>query len=220
MKDNFYLYDPGELKKYVEKNVIDNPIIQEFVKNHNKEQELDFESQVLGGCGVAFGRDDYILMLQLGIPIGIVQYIDSQGHLLIDEEDEPIGDVHYRYKPINSLEEYVKYMETDPFPNVMVNPNYMSKKEVRNIGYCLGLANSSKLFDFYTRSKLQFEIVKSVPLSYKDAMKIFNKYFDKSIQKKIIYKFKVERDRFYYLSGLEELIPPVKKRKKYERNER
>ncbi len=214
------MYNELEMKRILNKQIVDNPKIYEFVKNHNREQELDFDTQLLGGCGAVFGREDYVFILQLGVPIGIVEYIDSNGNLLIDEDDEPIGDVRHFYRPVNSLKEYIKYMEINPFPDVMVNPEYMTKKEVRNMLYCLEQANNDMIFDFDTKNKLQLEIINAVPLMYNDAMKIFNRYFDESIQKKFIYEYKVERDRFYYLSGLKEIFPPERKKSNHERNDR
>ncbi len=214
------MYNELDIKNILNEKVINNPKVYEFVKNHNKEQVLDFDTQLLGGCGAVFGREDYVFMLQLGIPIGVVKYVDSKGNLLIDEDDEPVGDITHIYKPINSLKEYCEYMEIDPFPDVIVNPEYMTKKEVRNMLYCLEQANNDMIFDFNTKNKIQFEIINSVPLKYKDAMNIFNRYFNESIQRKFIYEYGVERDRFYYLSGLNELIPPEKKKNNYERDER
>ena len=199
--------------------IINNPEIQKFVSNHNQPQILDSDS-LLGGCGAVFGREDYVFILQLGVPIGIVEYRDSKGNLLIEEWDEPIGEVRHLYKPINSIKEYVEYQEINYYPHVIVNPKYMTKKEVRNLLYCLEQSNNDMIFDFDTKNKIQFEILNSVPLKYDEAMEIFDKYFDKSIQNKFIKDYGVERDRFYYLSGLKELIPPSKDLKKKERNER
>lgn len=220
MGESFNMYSEMEMKRILNTKIINNPKIYEFVKSHNREQELDFDSdpQLVGGCGAIFGREDYVFLLQLGVPIGIVEYIDSKGNLLIDEDDVPIGDVRHFYKPINRLEEYVEYMEINPFPHVMVNPEYMTKKEVRNLLYCIEHANNDRIFDFDTKNKLQFETINAAPLKYNDAMKIFNKYFNEAIQRKFIYEYGVERDRFYYLSGLKELIPPVKNN--HERSER
>ncbi len=218
MKDNFYLYDKQKLTKYLNENIFNNLELQEFVKKHNEELEVDSKHRVLKGYGAVFNREEFVLMLQLGVPIGVVECINSEGSLLIDEFDEPIEDIHFVYKPINSVDEYVKYLRTDPFPDVKVNPNYMTDQEVRNLAYCLRHSTNDAIFDFNTMSNLQFEIIKSVPLKYKELMKIFNKYFDKSIQEKFIYDIGVDRKRFYYLSGLKELIPPTKNQKKEERN--
>lgn len=155
-------------------------------------------------------REEYAFMLRLGIPIGIVEYIDSKGNLLIDEYDEPIGDIKCIYNPINSVEEYYNYLEINYVSEIIVNPEYMTKKEVRNLAYCLEYSNNDLIFDFNTKNKIQLEIINSVPLKYKKAMEIFNKYFDGSIHKKFIYDYGIGRDRFYYLSGLNELIPPDK----------
>lgn len=205
------MYNELWIKKLLDEKVINNSEIYNFVKNHNSKQILDFDTQLLGGCGAVFGREDYVLMLQLGVPIGVVEHIDSEGNLLIDE-NEPIGKVKNIYKPINSLKEYFEYMEINPYPDVIVNQEYMTKKEVRNLAYCLEHSNNDLIFDFNTKNKIQLEIINSVPLRYKEAMKIFNKYFDKSIHKKFIYDYGVERNRFYYLSGLNELITSNKVR--------
>lgn len=210
----------GSMEDFVNKKITNNPEIQKFISDHNQSQKLDFDSQLLGGCGAIFGREEYILMLQLGVPIGVVEYRDSKDNLLIEEWDEPIGDIRHIYKPINSIKEYVEYQKINYYPDVMVNPSYMTKKEVRNLAYCLRQANNDSIFDFDTKNKLQFEIINSVPLKYDEAMEIFNKYFDKSIQNKFIKDYGVERDRFYYLSGLNELIPPSKDSKTKERDER
>lgn len=206
------MYSEIEMKKILNEKVINNSEIYDFVKNHNREQILDFDTQLLGGCGAPFGREDYVLMLQLGVPIGVVEYTDSKGNILIDEDDEPIGDIKHIYKPINSIKEYFEYMEVNPYPDVIVNPEYMTKKEVRNLAYCLEHSNNDMIFDFSTKNKIQIETINSVPLKYKDAMKIFNKYFNESIHRKFIYDYGVERDRFYYLSGLDELVPPNRTR--------
>ena len=211
-----------ELLDLVNEKITNNPEIRKFIADHNRPQKLDFDSQLLGGVGAIFSREDYLLMLQLGVPIGIVEYRDSKDNLLIEEWDEPIGDIKHLYKPINSIEEYVEYQEINYYPDVMVNPSYMSKKEVRNLAYCLEHANNDRIFDFDTKNKMQIEIINAAPLKYNEAMKIFNKYYDESIQNKFINNYGVERDRFYYLSGLKELIPstPSKNSKTKERNER
>lgn len=214
------MYSESEIQKKLNEKVINNPEIYEYVKKHNREQELDFDSQILGGCGVAFGRENYVFLLQLGVPIGVIECIDSKGNLLVNEDDEPIGDIRYFYKPINSLKEYVEYIEIDPFPYIMVNPEYMTKREVRNMLYCLEQSNEDMIFDFDTKNRLQFETINTVPLKYPAAMKIFNKYFNETIQRKIIYGYEVGRDRFYYLSGLKELVPPEKKKNNHERDVR
>lgn len=202
-----------KLNKFVNEKVIDNPRIAEFIKNNNYQQELDFDTQLLGGIGATFGRNDYILMLQLGIPIGVVEYVDSKGNLLIDEDDEPIGDIKHIYKPINSVKEYINYLDINLYPYIIVNPCYMTKQEVRNIGYCLMLANDTRILNFETMNKLQEEILNSLPLKYNEGMKIFNKYYDEKIHRKIIYGYGVDRDNFYYLSGLDEIVPNTKKQK-------
>lgn len=214
------MYNTAEMKLILNNMIIDNKIIYNHIKDHNKEQKLDFDTQVLGGCGASFDRENYVFLLYLGIPIGIIEYKDERGNLVVSDKDEPIGKVCHCYKPINSLEEYEKYLKINPFPQIFVNPEYLSKKETRNILYCLQHSNNKEIFDYNTRSKLQFETLCAIPLTYKKAMKIFNKYFDKSIQRKFIFEYKVDRDRFYYLSGLKELVPPEKKKNNHERDER
>ncbi len=192
--------------------IIDKKVIQNFeaVKKVNHPMKLDVYSQLLGGVGAVFSRDDYLFMLQLGVPIGVVEYRDSKNNLIIREDDEIIGEVTHIYKPINSLKEYAEYQEINGFPYVIVNPTYMSNKEVRNLAYCFLQANNDEVFDIYTKDKLQFETIISSPIKYDEAIKIFNKYFNESIHKKYINEYGVGREQFYYLSGLKELVPPSK----------
>ena len=41
------MYNELEMKSILSKQIVDNPKIYEFVKNHNREQELDFDTQLL-----------------------------------------------------------------------------------------------------------------------------------------------------------------------------
>ncbi len=211
---------PQNLDDILKEKIFNNSDMYEFIKNHNKEQKLDFYKQLLGGLGACFFREEYVLMLQLGIPIGVNECIDANGDIIDDgltlEGKEPVEPIIHIYKPINSLEEYFKY-QNDVFyyPDLIVNPMYMTKKQVRNLAYCLSLSNQECCLDIEKRNELQLEIINSVPLKYDKAMTIFNKYFDKSIQKKYIYDYGVGYARFYYLSGLKKL---VKNKEKY--NER
>lgn len=212
--------EPQNLDDILKEKIFNNPDMYKFIKKHNKKQKLDFYRQLLGGVGACFSREEYVLMLLLGIPIGVNECIDANGAIIDDgltlEGKEPVEPVIHIYKPINSLEEYSKYQnEVLYYPDLIVNPMYMTKKQVRNLAYCLSLANQECCLDIEKRSELQLEIVNSVPLKYDKAMKIFNKYFDKSIQKKYIYDYGVGYERFYYLSGLKKLI---KNKEKY--NER
>lgn len=192
-------------KKYIEQEgKLNNPRTEEFVRKNNNQKELELDE--LLGCGTFINRDEYLIMLQLGVPIGVVQCVDKDDNLLTGEFDENLLEKNI-YKPINSLKEYVNYLEINPHPHVMVNPSYMSKKEVRNLAYCLQQCNNNHIFDFDTKNEMQNEIIENIPLQYDTAMKIFNKYYDEDIQKKFIYEYGYERDRFYYLSGLNELIP-------------
>lgn len=197
------MFNDQEIIDLINKKIINNSKISEFVKSHNETLELDIDSPILRGEGGIFDREDYLLMLQFGVPVGILEYQDSKGNVIIDEEKD-VDKV--KYKPINSIQDYFEYLEIDPFPDLIVNPNYMSKKEARNVAYCLSYVNNDEIFDFETKNKLQLEIINHAPLKYRYFMKIFNKYYDETIQRKFIYKYGVKKSRFYYLSGLNKLV--------------
>ena len=139
---------------------------------------------------IAYLIPDHImlLMLELGIPIGIVEEIGNK----------------YLYKPINNTQEILSYYaKYNGYVDLRVHPDFLSKEKVNHIAYCLEFANNTNFFDIKTMNNLQNEIINSIPLDYKNAMKIFNKYYTKKICSIFINEYKVNIDDFFYLSGLD-----------------
>ena len=144
--------------------------------------------------------DTYLLMMQLGIPIGAIKVLDENKNIINEYDDkDPICNL---YMQINSIYDYFKHLEKYGYCDFMVNPTYMNQKEVRNIAYLLSFANDLQFFDVETMNKMQFDLIDNVPLDYYKAMKIFKKYYTNEICDNFINNYDVDRDRFYYLSGL------------------
>lgn len=161
------------------------------------EDEFDIEDIVIS-------NDIYFLMMQFGIPIGIFKPIDSRGNEVFEWSKLSKNEkIKYLYTPINSVTEYYEYIDNNLYTDLIVNPNYMNKNQVRNISYCLEFANDSRVFDFDDMINLQIELIDSAPLNYENAMKIFNRYYTEDICNKFIYDFNIDEDRFYFLSGLD-----------------
>lgn len=185
--------------------------IRKYIKSHNMIQEINIHNKM---DGITFENKDFLTMLKLGIPIGVIEHYDGDGTLLLDDEYEPFIEVKHIYKPINDIKTLKQYLEkVNYYPELAVNPSYMSREEVKNICYCLTMINNDKIFDLNTKTKVKIEIANSIPLKYNEAMKIFNKYYNETIQRKIIYGLNVGRNRFYSLSGLNELVPKKVRKK-------
>ena len=217
MRDRFEKMSDGERLKEIQK-ILKEAKVKSYVKKHNKKQifeEDEFVTPRVDGAGVPFEDEIYFLMKDLGVPIGCVQVIDSKGKILNEYSEYPTdGIIRYLYLPINNMRDYVKYYKKYDDVDLMVNPTYMESDKICHLAYCLDQANNEMIFDKRTMNKMQIELVCSAPLKYDEAMAIFNKYFTKRIQALFIYKYKVEIDRFYKLSGLNQLIYPKKTKNK------
>lgn len=188
-------------------NKINNPKIKEYLTKVNKFHYLDFDTEVLGGIGGVFSRETYVLMLQLGIPIGVLEILDSKGKIISENSDVKLEEnVKHIYNPINSIDDLQDCYKKYRFPDFLVNLRCITKDQARHLAYCLEQCNNDMIFDVDTRDAMQQEILSSLPLKYEQAMRIFNKYFNKEIQMKYIKDYGVSRDRFYELSGLDKLI--------------
>ena len=84
-----------------------NPHIKDNINKYNYEREIvgDEIFQNLN-MRIAHLISDKVmlLMLDLGIPIGIVEVVDEKGNIIYDEGTEPVGEIKYLYKPINNSE--------------------------------------------------------------------------------------------------------------------
>ena len=189
------------------KQLRNNPHIKDNINKYNYEREIvgDEIFQNLN-MRIAHLISDKVmlLMLDLGIPIGIVEVVDEKGNIIYDEDTEPFGEIKYLYKPINSSKEYFDYFEKHfGVVELRVHPDFLPKEKVNHLSYCLEFANDSKFFDFETMNKLQSEIIDSAPLEYQKAMKIFNKYDTKDVCNVFINDYDVDIDDFFFLSGLD-----------------
>ena len=147
----------------------------------------------------------FFLMNQLGIPIGTELFVDSKGNDVYEWSDVPDDEIKHFFVPINNIEEYETFYLEHGYIHMTVNPNYMSESQVRNVAYLLKYANSNRVFDFYTMNELQTELLEAAPLDYNRSMKIFRKYYTNDICQKFIENLKVNKERFYYLSGLNDV---------------
>lgn len=184
-----------------------NPHIKDNINKYNYEREIvgDEIFQNLN-MRIAHLISDKVmlLMLDLGIPIGIVEVVDEKGNIIYDEDTEPVGKIKHFYKPINSSKEYFDYFEKHfGVVELRVHPDFLPKEKVNHLSYCLEFANDSKFFDFETMNKLQSEIIDSAPLEYEKTMKIFNKYYTKDVCNIFINNYDVDVDDFFFLSGLD-----------------
>lgn len=192
----------------------ENYRIKDYIlKNNSEIILLNSPSQFLYYSELMFSTETYLLMFQLGIPIGIVEPSNLDKHykdiskLHIDEK------VEYIYFPLSSDKEYYECLSRNYSPNIIVNPSYMNDREVCNIAYCLELIYKDKIFEPFIQYKIQREIVNSLPLKYESAMKIFNRYFTEQIKSKIICECNITREMFYKLSGLNEEVLSFDNRK-------
>lgn len=192
-------------EKYIEQRAIDllnNPKVKNNIEKYNYSMEIP-EEYNFGEVGPVDERI-FFLMNQLGIPIGTELVIDSKGNDVYEWSDVPYEEIKNIFVPINNFKEYEDFVLKHEYVHMMVNPDYMKESQVRNIAYLLEFANDDRFFDFYTMNNLQMELLDSAPLNYESAMKIFKKYYTESVCKKFIIDYEVEKERFYYLSGLEE----------------
>lgn len=179
-----------------------NTKIKENLLKNNKQIYMP-KDYPYGKIGIV-PREDYFLMMQLGIPIGAVKVIDLKGNDVYEWMDIPCEETHHLYTPINSFEDIEAYTDNYRYVDFKVNPDYMTPDQIRNVAYLIGFANDRRIFDFNTLSQLQGDLIEVAPLNYEKAMEVFNRYYTKDIQKKFIFDYGVDRDRFYYLSGLKE----------------
>ena len=200
---------------------LNNPKIKEYLTGINKFHYLDFNTEVLGGLNAIFSQETYVLMMRLGIPIGVLEYVDSRGQIIPEDKVMDFkGKIKHIYNPINCMDDLRECYKKYRYPDFLVNFRCITKDKARHIAYCLEQCNNDMIFDLETMDAMQREIISSLPLKYEQAMKIFNKYFDKDIQTKYINDYRVSRERFYELSGLDELVSKDIYSKKMERRER
>lgn len=182
--------------------LLNNPNIKKFLNDYNKSKDLPLDLDILRSPIML--RDVQVLMIQLGIPMGATQPVDKDRKDVFEWSDS--NAVCWEYRPINSIEDLIKYQENNYYTDLLVNPSFLPYEKVQHIAYCLEFANDKRFFDFEMMNKLQAEIISVAPLKYNMAMQIFNKYYTKEIQEKFINEFGVPKDRFFELSGLNNLI--------------
>ena len=184
--------------------LLNNQKVKEYLKVHNKEFVFDMEEYESAGV---FEDKSYLLMMNLGIPIGVRNYYDPNGkEVSADDEDFNLDADHSDYKwiytPINSIEDLRDYAETHRFIDFTANHKFITPEQERHMAYLLEFANDMRFFNQYTMNKMQNELIDNVPLTYDKAMSILKKYYTRDVCSKFINDFGVEKERFYYLSGI------------------
>lgn len=182
-----------------------NPHLKDNINRYNYGRKLANEEVFYNSKNDVIIKDEtMLLMLQLGIPIGTVECFDEVGNFIDGETVEPVGDVVYKFKPLNTVNEYLDYKYNhNNYTDLMVHPDFLSKEKAGHLAYCLSFSNDLNIFDIETMNKLQSETISSVPLGYNRAMEIFNKYYTKDICSIFINKYNVDINRFFALSGLD-----------------
>ena len=153
--------------------------------------------------GIMADKYEYLLLLKLGVPIGMVIGKDEKNNIIDDYSDDPIGDVKLHYNPINNEADYFKKLEEYNFVDLMINPKYMNNYQAQNVLYCISFINDKDIFDIDTMNRVQTDIIDNAPLDYNGFMKLFNAYYTDDIKFRFINDFHVDEDRFFELSGLE-----------------
>ena len=182
-----------------------NPHLKDNINRYNYGRKLANEEVFYNSKNDVIIKDEtMLLMLQLGIPIGTVECFDEVGNFIDGETVEPVGEVVYKFKPLNTVNEYLDYKYNhNNYTDLMVHPDFLSKEKAGHLAYCLSLSNDLNIFDIETMNELQSETISSVPLEYNRAMEIFNKYYTKDICSIFINKYNVDINRFFALSGLD-----------------
>lgn len=182
-----------------------NPHLKDNINRYNYGRKLANEEVFYNSKNDVIIKDEtMLLMLQLGIPIGTVECFDEVGNFIDGETVEPVGEVVYKFKPLNTVNEYLDYKYNhNNYTDLMVHPDFLSKEKAGHLAYCLSFSNDLNIFDIETMNKLQSETISSVPLEYNRAMEIFNKYYTKDICSIFINKYNVDINRFFALSGLD-----------------
>lgn len=187
------------------KQLTNNPHLKDNINRYNYGRKLANEEVFYNSKNDVIIKDEtMLLMLQLGIPIGTVECFDEVGNFIDGETVEPVGDVVYKFKPLNTVNEYLDYKYNhNNYTDLMVHPDFLSKEKAGHLAYCLSFSNDLNIFDIETMNKLQSETISSVPLGYNRAMEIFNKYYTKDICSIFINKYNVDINKFFALSGLD-----------------
>lgn len=182
-----------------------NPHLKDNINRYNYGCKLANEEVFYNSKNDVIIKDEtMLLMLQLGIPIGTVECFDEVGNFIDGETVEPVGEVVYKFKPLNTVNEYLDYKYNhNNYTDLMVHPDFLSKEKAGHLAYCLSFSNDINIFDIETMNELQSETISSVPLEYNRAMEIFNKYYTKDICSIFINKYNVDINRFFALSGLD-----------------
>ena len=182
-----------------------NPHLKDNINRYNYGCKLANEEVFYNSKNDVIIKDEtMLLMLQLGIPIGTVECFDEVGNFIDGETVEPVGEVVYKFKPLNTVNEYLDYKYNhNNYTDLMVHPDFLSKEKAGHLAYCLSFSNDLNIFDIETMNELQSKTISSVPLEYNRAMEIFNKYYTKDICSIFINKYNVDINRFFALSGLD-----------------
>lgn len=180
-----------------------NDKVQKFLLEFNKKHFVP-DDQLFGYPII--DTEQYLLFMQLGIPIGLIKPIDSNGNDVFEWSDIPDEEIiRWQYTPINSFEDLEKNKDYHLYLDFHVNYKFLPKEKIQHLAYCLKFSNSTEFFDIDTINQMQSEIIDSAPLKYDRAMEIFNKYYNVEVHKKFIVDHNVSVDRFYEISGLNKL---------------
>lgn len=192
-----------------EENILklrNNPNIKDNINKYNYERKL-IGDEIFQNLGLKYlcviENENLMLMFQLGVPVGIIHSTDENGNY-VDEYCEPVGDIKHIYMPISNMNEYWDfYYKHNGCIDLIVHPDFLLKEKVNHLAYCLQFSNDHELFDIETINKMQDEIINSCPLDYDRAMKIFNKYYTSEVCNIFINEKGVDKDQFFYISGLD-----------------
>lgn len=177
-----------------------NPKVKENLLKYNDPIQMSFD-EVLGN-GLIVKDRTFMLMRDLGIPIGAISTVDKDGEPVF-EDDYPERDAdYYLFTPLIDFDSIEKYADKFRYVDFAVNPKYMTFEQTRNIAYLIELMDDFEIFDFETKNSLQFELIDNVPLNYLKAMAVFNKYYTKEICQDFTNKNDFKLEDFYNVSGL------------------
>lgn len=179
-----------------------NKEIKQFLHEFNKSFYLS-DDEILGYPIIE--NKLHLLMMQLGIPIGLIKPVDLNGNNVYEWMNIPSEQIRYEYTPINNFVDLELNIDSYDYLHFRVNPRFLSKDKIQHLAYCLEFSSNRDFFDIETMNKMQCELIDSCPLKYNDAMKIFNKYYTIDVQNKFIFDKGVNPDRFYEISGLKRI---------------
>lgn len=104
-----------------------NPHLKDNINRYNYGRKLVNEEVFYNSKNDVIIKDEtMLLMLQLGIPIGTVECFDEVGNFIDGETVEPVGEVVYKFKPLNTVNECLDYKYNhNNYTDLMVHPDFL-----------------------------------------------------------------------------------------------